>query len=74
MREVYNYGSGYALVPYEARQYAQCAAGAREARDHARSWRRSLEDHADTSYWGVAHCRDMCAFWLGVARAIRESR
>lgn len=70
--QVYDYASGFALETFEGRQYAQCNAGAREARAHARNWRLSLDDHADTSYWGVQHCRDMCAFWLGVARAIRE--
>jgi hypothetical protein len=69
---VYTYATGRALAVYEARQYAQCAAGYGAARAAARSWRHALNDHAETSYFGVAHIRAMRGFWLGVARAISQ--
>jgi hypothetical protein len=68
------YRAGFENRDPDAKQYfeSRTYAGQRHARQHARAWRESLRDHADTSYWGVQGIRVYRAFWLGVARGIRE--
>ncbi len=71
----FNYTTGYALEDDGIRaQYAGSGngAGLAGALEAAADWKAAQDDHGHTSYWGVVHVRDMRAYWLGVARAIRH--